>query len=64
MSHICGLLMRISEMTDNLIDYSLPLSRRVELRGGIQYVKHQPEKTSKRVGQEFLYLALFQQLLE
>jgi len=38
--------MRISEMTDNFIDYSLPLSRRVELSGGIQDIKHQPEKTS------------------
>lgn len=50
MSHICGPLMRISEKTDNLIDYSLPLSRRVELSGGVHYVKHQPEKTSERVG--------------
>lgn len=45
-SHICGPLMSISEMTDILTGYSLPLSRSVELGGGIQYVKHQPEKTS------------------
>lgn len=37
-------------MTDNRIDYSLLLSRRVELHGGIQYVKHQPKNTSSPVG--------------